>query len=151
MDLGEIIINHQSWLLREGGSRADLRDADLRRADLRRADLTGAYLTDADLRDADLRGADLTGAYLRGAYLRGAYLTDAKGITTAQDGCHMMILVHGDVPMIKARCRWFTVEEAKDHWSAKNRGRWTHKTPAYGAAQKSMLKYLVSRIGKNSY
>ena len=69
-------------LLREAGTRADLRyanlrDADLTGANLTGANLTGANLTGADLRDADLRYADLTGANLTGANLTGANLTGA--------------------------------------------------------------------------
>lgn len=58
--LKEILDNHEMWLAgKEGGKRADLRDADLRGADLRGVDLSGADLRDADLSGADLRSADL--------------------------------------------------------------------------------------------
>ena len=69
-----ILDRHKRWLNgKDGGSRADLRDADLRGADLRDADLRGADLCGADLRDADLCGADLRDADLRDADLRRAH------------------------------------------------------------------------------
>ena len=87
-ELAEVLRLHADWhMSRDGGVRADLRDADLggadlrgadlRGADLRGADLGGAYLRDAYLRDADLGGADLRGADLGGADLRGADLGGA--------------------------------------------------------------------------
>ena len=58
--LKEILDNHKMWLAgKEGGKRADLRDATLRDADLRSANLRYADLRCADLSGADLRGADL--------------------------------------------------------------------------------------------
>ena len=81
--LQEIIESHGKWLRnKEGGQRADLRDADLRDADLQRATLQRANLQCADLRDADLqratlRDADLQGADLRYADLQGANLQGA--------------------------------------------------------------------------
>ena len=82
-------------------------------------DLRGADLSGADLRGADLRGADLYGADLRGADLRGA-----SGILVlGQDsrGFRWGVVLPADAtgqPMIKAGCRWFTVEQARAHWRA---------------------------------
>ena len=76
--LQEIIESHGKWLRnKEGGQRADLRDADLRDADLQRATLQRANLQCADLRDADLQRATLRDADLQRATLQGAYLQDA--------------------------------------------------------------------------
>ena len=75
--LPSILADHHKWLRRDGGSRADLRDADLRDADLICADLRNADLRNANLRDANLSCADLSGANLRGANLRDADLRDA--------------------------------------------------------------------------
>jgi uncharacterized protein YjbI with pentapeptide repeats len=86
---------------------------DLRDADLRHASLRGASLRFADLRHADLRHADLEGADLRDADLCGAV-----GVRDA--GCdgrgYRFILIEGDTPMVKAGCRWFTLDEARAHW-----------------------------------
>jgi hypothetical protein len=98
-ELTEILNDHQEWLWRKGGSRADLSCADLSDANLRGADLSfadlscanlrgadlscanlrGANLSDAGLSRANLRGANLSCADLRGADLRGANLSDAIG------------------------------------------------------------------------
>lgn len=81
--LDEILKKHAVWLdNKDGGKRADLRDADLSGANLRCADLTGALLScadliDTDLRDADLHCADLSGAFLSGADLSGTFLSGA--------------------------------------------------------------------------
>lgn len=59
-ELNKVLKLHKMWIDgKEGGIRADLRDA---------------YLSGANLRGADLRDADLSGANLRGANLRGADL-----------------------------------------------------------------------------
>ena len=87
-ELNKVLKLHKMWIDgKEGGIRADLRDADLRGATLRGADLSGANLRganlrgadlgDVDLRYANLRGADLRDVDLKGADLRGADLGDA--------------------------------------------------------------------------
>src|SRR5574343_419189 len=86
--------------------------------------LSGADLRDANLSGANLRGANLYGADLRDADLYGADLRLTKGIVDAgQDlrGYRFIgRLPHEDKPlMIAAGCRWFTLDEAKAHWSAK--------------------------------
>ena len=76
--LKEILEKHKLWLNgKDGGVRANLRDADLSGANLRDADLRNANLRNANLRDADLRSADLRYANLRYANLRNANLRDA--------------------------------------------------------------------------
>jgi len=81
--LAEILEAHENFCLgRDGGVRADLRDADLRLADLHYANLTGALLAGANLSGASLRQAklgraDCTGADLRGADLRNTDLTES--------------------------------------------------------------------------
>lgn len=76
--LDEILKKHAVWLdNKDGGKRADLRDADLTGADLRCADLRDADLRDADLSGANLRCADLTGALLSCADLIDTDLRDA--------------------------------------------------------------------------
>mgnify|MGYP003288733989 CR=1 FL=1 len=69
-ELEALLRKHKLWLEnKEGGERADLREAnfqeanfqgaDLRRANLRRASLQGANLQGADLQEANFQGADL--------------------------------------------------------------------------------------------
>jgi hypothetical protein len=77
-DLEKIIESHGRWIAgKDGGERADLRNADLRNANLRNANLYGADLRNANLRNADLYGADLRNANLYGADLRNADLYGA--------------------------------------------------------------------------
>lgn len=114
---------------------ADLSRANLEGADLTDADLTGATLVRADLTGADLRGAtlvradltcasiviaDLRGASLGGASLGGANLADAIGAfkMPVKDGLgyDWYAIWHKDGPRIKAGCRWFTFQQARDHW-----------------------------------
>ena len=61
---------------------------------------------------ANLRGANLSMANLAGAYLSGANLIDAgqdsrgyRFIGVPTNGLHIM-----------AGCRWFTLDEAREHW-----------------------------------
>lgn len=96
--------DHQAWIRREGGGRADLSFRDLSGLDLRGADLSGAALagvnlagaklmavdlTRADLFGADLEGADLTGATLLAADLRGANLHRAALTDTVLTGADL--------------------------------------------------------------
>ena len=136
-----ILAEHEKWLAGGGGERANLsganlsganlRDANLRGANLSVADLSGANLRDANLRDAnmrvadlrgaDLRVADLRGANLHGANLHGADLRGAKGILLlpVQDtrGHSFTHAVQTDSGWrIRAGCRDFSVEEAREHW-----------------------------------
>ena len=61
--LKEIIDSHGRWLKdKDGGCKANLREADLCGANLREADLCKANLREADLCGANLREADLCGA-----------------------------------------------------------------------------------------
>jgi uncharacterized protein YjbI with pentapeptide repeats len=105
---------------------ADLGSANLGSADLVNADLGGANLRDADLRDADLRDADLRDAYLRGANLHGANLGGEHGIylLNVHDprGYLAYAQVKNGVTMIGSGCRYFTLEEAKEHWGENYEG-----------------------------
>ena len=77
-ELNKILKEHESWLKREGGKRADLINADLRYVDLRCANLKYADLIYANLSDADLSNADLSDANLRHANLSNADLSNAN-------------------------------------------------------------------------
>jgi hypothetical protein len=110
-DLPAVLTAHVNWLRGEGGARANLTGADLR----------GAFLTDADLRGADLPGADLRNANLTGVDLRDANLRGAIGyLCLGYDprGYHFRAVKHANGWRISAGCRWFTVPEAVDHWTA---------------------------------
>lgn len=67
---------------------------------------------------ANLAGANLAGAYLAGANLAGANLTGATLIDAGQDSRgYRFVGVPTDGVRILAGYRWFTVTEAREHWS----------------------------------
>ena len=75
--------------------------------------LAGANLAGANLARANLAGANLGRAYLAGAYLAGATLIDAG----QESRGYRFVGVPTDGVRILAGCRWFTVTEAREHWS----------------------------------
>ena len=107
-------------------SGAYLSGAYLSRANLSRADLSGANLRSANLSGADLSRADLSGANLSGAYLSGAYLGDQWVIQgpSRLDGYPFFLQkLTGDTePMVKAGCRYFSLEAAQAHWKGTRGG-----------------------------
>jgi hypothetical protein len=130
-DLPAVLTAHVNWLRGEGGARAFLTGADLTGANLTGANLRNANLTGVDLRDANLTGANLPGADLRNANLTGVDLRDAnlrnadlRGaigyLCLGYDprGYHFRAVKHANGWRISAGCRWFTVPEAVDHWTA---------------------------------
>ena len=104
---------------------ADLSEADLREADLSEANLRGANLRGADLREANLYWADLSEANLRGANLSEANLYGADSISDRiidggirSDGYRFLLTRTDPGPWrIKAGCRNFTLDEAREHWT----------------------------------
>jgi len=80
--------------------------------------LEGANLVDVNLRGADLRGAYLRDADLGGTDLRNAYLMRANLIDAGQDSRgYRFVGVPTDGLRIAAGCRWFTLNEAQEHWA----------------------------------
>lgn len=77
-DLNRILGEHQRFLTRQGGARAQLRSAVLDGLVLANRDLSGADLSDASLRGANLYGSNLTRAILFRADLRNADLRNAR-------------------------------------------------------------------------
>ncbi len=103
-------------------SWANLSRANLSGADLSRANLYGADLSEANLSWADLSWADLYGADLSGANLSGTNLCGANGIIDlGQDPRGYRFTAHqqNNGWCILAGCRWFTIPEATEHWTAK--------------------------------
>ena len=133
-------------------SDADLSGANLWRADLSGADLSGANLSGANLSDADLSGAALSDADLSGANLWRADLSRAnlwradlsranlwradlsranvhgvevRGISRIAcraDGYEFLLLDTETGWRVSAGCRFFTIEEARAHWTATRGG-----------------------------
>ena len=150
-ELSEVLRKHKLWLGDEDGcEKADLRDADLRSADLRSADLSSADLSSANLSYADLRfanlssanlssanlrfadlgSADLSSADLSYANLRSANLRSAKNfyLLPVQDPrghCFASAVRTKDGWRIRAGCRFFSAEQAREHWGESYAGeRW---------------------------
>ena len=136
-EIAAVLADHLKWLRGEGGKRADMwganmwganmRGANMRNADMRGAYLAGAYLARADLAGAYLARADLTGAYLAGASLDGAKINDktALGIlrrATRADGYEFFLWHCQEGFFIAAGCHFFTMAEARQHWTATRAG-----------------------------
>ena len=125
-ELSEALRKHKLWLGDEdGGEKANLRNANLSYANLSYADLSNADLSYANLSNADLRSADLSYANLRYANLSDAenfYLLpvqDPRGYLFAS-----AMLTPGGW-RIRAGCRFFSVEKAREHWGESYAGeRW---------------------------
>ena len=126
-EIAAVLADHVRWLRGEGGKRADLTGADLTGADLSGANLSGANLFGANLFGANLSGADLSRANLSGADLSGAKINDktALGIlrrATRADGYEFSLWDCQEGFFITAGCRWFTLEAARQHWTATRAG-----------------------------
>ena len=104
---------------------ADLAGADLARADLAGANLAGANLAGAYLARADLARADLAGANLGGAIWRAGFRLNRAPVRTAQrsDGYTFYLLDTYKGWRVAAGCRFFTFEEAWEHWCGPNAAR----------------------------
>jgi len=100
---------------------ASLDGARLDGARLVGASLVGARLDGARLVGASLVGARLDGASLVGARLVGARLDGAEGILDCgtPHGYRVAIVRHDDGIRLLAGCRWFTMDAAATHWSAR--------------------------------
>lgn len=77
-EINQQLVQHNKWLNRQGGSRADLSFRDMSGMKISKIRLTGAKLVGTNLAKADLSGCDLMGAELFGADLEGANLTGAN-------------------------------------------------------------------------
>ena len=106
--------------------RRSLCGAYLSRADLSGAYLSGAVLSGANLSRAYLSRADLSRANLSGAYLSRADLRDQwviQGPSRADGYPFFLQKLTGDSePMVKAGCRYFTLEQANAHWQSTRGG-----------------------------
>ena len=127
--LRQILADHAAWRRNEGGKRANLAGTNLAGAYLVGADLVGADLVGADLVGANLAGANLVGANLARANLAGAKI--AEGITvsagparraTRSDGYEFFLWRTDAGWRVRAGCRFFTMDEAQDHWNKTRAG-----------------------------
>jgi hypothetical protein len=96
-ELSAVLAEHKAWIKGTGSKRANL--------------------WGADLQGADLRGADLRGAYLSGAKINGKTAICILRRTTRSDGYEFFLWHCQEGFFIKAGCRFFTWDEARDHWT----------------------------------
>ena len=117
-DIAEVLAEHLKWLRGEGGKRANMR---------------GAYMQGAYMQGANMQGADMRGAYMQGANMQGAYMQGAKidngniviGImrrATRADGYEFFLWHCQEGFYVKAGCHFFTVAEARQHWTVTRAG-----------------------------
>lgn len=76
-ELNKILKEHELWLKREGGKRANLSNVDLSGADLKNANLRYTNLSNTNLRCVNLKYADLRYTNLRYTDLRYTNLSNA--------------------------------------------------------------------------
>ena len=108
-------------------SGTNLSGADHSRAFHSGAELSGTYLNETNRSEANLSRTNLSGANLSGADLSGADLSEtslnrAKGIKIlGQDprGYIFYMINQEESYKIHAGCRWFTYDEAINHWSSR--------------------------------
>jgi hypothetical protein len=98
---------------------ADFSGADLSGADLYGARLSGVRFCGADLSNMRFSGADLSGANFSGAMWRETKL-GRRGLVkyaNRSDGYEFRLFACEDgLFRVAAECRWFTMEEAWQHW-----------------------------------
>ena len=113
IDIKRALELHKLWLSghlalsgQPGVKLPDLSEANLREADLSYANLTGADLSYANLSEANLSYANLSRA--RGIIL--LPVQDYRGYSWAH------AIQTDDGWRIRAGCRFFTLQEAREHW-----------------------------------
>lgn len=96
-----------------------------------------------NLSGADFTGADFSGVHFTGVDFTGADFTGAIGIIRMGpiDGWEMFAVRWPDGPRIKAGCRWFTVNEAREWWE---KGGGPGNTPEHGPLMLAGLDALVA-------
>jgi hypothetical protein len=101
---------------------ANLYGANLSDAHLSGANLSGANLSGANLSDASLFGANLSGANLSGAKVNDKTAIDILRRATRSDGYEFFLWHCQEGLFVAAGCRWFTIEAARQHWTATRAG-----------------------------
>ena len=114
------------WAYNNGAS---LNGASLNGASLYRANLDGASLYRANLYRANLDGASLDGANL----IVGGHRSDGYRFLLVRDATHNV--------MVRAGCRFFSVADARDHWT------FTRGGTALGAESLALVDDLERRAG----
>ena len=140
--IAAVLADHGRWLRGEGGNRANLDGANLVGVRLVGARLDGARLDGANLDRARLDGASLVGVRLVGARLDGARLDGARLVgvrlvgakingkiaisilrrATRKDSYEFFLWHCQEGYFIKAGCHFFTMADARQHWTATRAG-----------------------------
>jgi uncharacterized protein YjbI with pentapeptide repeats len=102
----------RQWRVANPNKRINLSDANLCHANLRGANLRGANLWHANLRDADLRDTELSENNMSGVI----------GITVLNTGDPRGYVLYVQGDNVGAGCRYFTKEEAFEHWGPDYKG-----------------------------
>jgi hypothetical protein len=137
--IAAVLADHLNWRQGKGGKRADLSNANLSGADLSRANLSRAYLTGADLSRAYLSRADLSRAKINNDKTAIGILRRAM----RSDGYEFFLWHCEDGFYIKAGCRFFTLEEGREHWAVTRAG-----TPL-GDETLDILAFFSAAIARN--
>ena len=137
-EIAAVLAEHKAWHEDNGGKRANLARANLARANLAGANLDGAYLA----------GAYLDGANLAGAKLARAKINDKTAIgilrrAKRSDGYEFILWDCQEGFFIAAGCRWFTMDEARRHWTSTRAG-----TPL-GDETLDILDFFAAAITRN--
>lgn len=102
---------------------SDLSHGALYHADLCNADMRNTNLHCTGLEGAVLKGVNLTGAYMRDTHIKDTDFSACIGVVDAgtdDRGYHFIGVKQRDGSwMVKAGCRWFSVDDAIDHWTHK--------------------------------
>ncbi len=122
-------------------SGSDLSHSNLSGSDLRGSNLRGSDLSHSNLSGSDLRGSNLRGSNLRGSKLSCSDLSGAEGVAVLSVGDprgYRPIAVQTAYGwMIASGCRWLSVADAREHWSAPD-----YHTPWIGARYVAALDWL---------
>ena len=90
----------------------------MRGADMRGANMQGAYMRGADMQGADMQGANMQGAKIDNGNIVIGILRRA----TRADGYEFFLWHCQEGFFIKAGCHFFTMAEARQHWTATRAG-----------------------------
>ena len=111
-EIAAVLAAHLKWFRGEGGKRANL---------------SGVNLSGANLSGVNLYGADLSGVNLSGVNLSGAKINDKTALGLLRrairaDGYEFFLWHCREGFYVKAGCHFFTMAEARQHWTATRAG-----------------------------
>jgi hypothetical protein len=133
--LRERLEDHGRWLAdeEEDAQRLFLKDTKLYSPDFSLMNIRDTRFDNCFLMDPNFKAADMANIWFRECCIQSGDFMNAAMDDTDLDTCvlldpqnllslnpidtwHMYLVRHDNEPMIKAGCRWFTYQEAKDWW-----------------------------------